>query len=44
MEFTFETLYNQKAVTTMAKTLRKTLVRRKSLCTAIATTTDQITA
>ena len=30
MEFTFETLYNQKAVTTMAKALRKTLRKKRS--------------
>ncbi len=30
MEFTFETVYNQKAVTTMARTLRKTLRKRTS--------------
>ena len=30
MEFTFETVYNQKAVTTMARTLRKTLRKKRS--------------
>lgn len=31
MEFIFETVYNQKAVTAMARTLRKTLRRKRSL-------------
>lgn len=30
MEFTFETVYNQKAVTAMARTLRKTLRKKRS--------------
>lgn len=30
MEFTFETVYNQRAVTTMARVLRKTLRKRRS--------------
>ena len=30
MEFTFETTYNQKAVTTMAKVLRKTIRKKRS--------------
>ena len=30
MEFTFETVYNQKAVTAMARALRKTLRKKKS--------------
>lgn len=30
MEFTFETIYNQKALTTMAKALRKTVRKNKS--------------
>lgn len=30
MEFTFETTYNQKAVTAMAKTLRKTIRKKRS--------------
>ena len=35
MEFTFETVYNQKAVTTMARTLRKTLRKKRSRRTHI---------
>ncbi len=30
MEFTFETIYNQKALTTMARALRKTVRKKKS--------------
>lgn len=30
MEFTFETVYTQKAVTAMARTLRKTLRKKRS--------------
>ena len=30
MEFVFDTVYNQKAVATMARTLRKTIRKRKS--------------
>lgn len=35
MEFTFETDYNQKALTAMAKGLRKTVRRKHSRCTHI---------
>lgn len=30
MEFTFQTIYNQKELTTMARALRKTLRKKKS--------------
>lgn len=35
MEFVFETVYDQKALTTMAKALRKTLRKKRSLCSHI---------